>query len=127
MENKKCVILSQKDYDDLLSFKKKNNIRIYSDDMFDEEIKRIRILINFENFEILGSVRQRLSSIEKHLQERITEYWQNRSNTYFKMKNNINDSIVDSERKGYNRACKKIANMEFFERRKFLKEFKDGK
>ena len=120
--NKKCVILSQKDYDDLVN--SQNKIVIESRNMYYAKIEKLSINFNISNMQIIGNLRKRLTSIEKHLQERITEFWKMHKELYLKDEKEMHFNLEKSKEAGYHKACKEIANMSYWERRKFLKQWK---
>ena len=121
-QNKKCVILSQEEYDSLSD--SQNIIHIRSTNSFYSEIERLEIKFYINNIKIIGNIRKRLSSIEKHLQERIIDFWKIQKEVYLKNEQSLIISIDKAKKEGYNSAYKEIANMSYWERRKFLKEWK---
>ena len=118
--NDKCVILSKKEYEELIT---RNTIRI--DDFIQfEGTQRVFIYFNITNFELIGNLYKQLKRIEKLLSDKLNvilseinvekEILKLDRNEFLYEKTNLKQEVY-----------KEIANMSYFERRKFLKQWKD--
>ena len=118
--NDKCVILSKKEYEELITG---NTIRIYESVHFGDS-QRVFIYFNITNFELIGNLYKQLKRIEKLLSDKLNvilseinaekEILELDRNEFLYEKSNLKQEVY-----------KEVANMSYFKRRKFLKQWKD--
>ena len=117
MENKDCILIKKNEYERL---KRKNvDIRIYNDycGRYSTINKSIVVLSN----SIIDLVSTDLLRQINRIKFLISESLENKFKGDLLV---INSKMEESFDLGYDNACREIANMSYWERRKFLKQWK---
>ena len=120
MENKDCILLTKKEYQELVAYKQNASIRIqngyvpfYSD--FNDYIRDIDIHFDvaFHDIDLSDGLWRKINKIISLISKSLTDRYGELYKSLYEERNSIKES-----------AYKEIANMSYWERRKFLKQWK---
>lgn len=120
MENKDCILITKKEYRELIAYKQNGSIRIqngydpcYSD--FNDYSRDIDIhfYVAFHDIDLSDGLWRKINKIISLISKSLTDKYGELYKSLYKERDKIKEEIY-----------KEIANMSYWERRKFLKQWK---